>query len=124
MPELPDITLYIEALEQRVRGARLESVRISHPFLLRTFEPPLGALNGRKVIAFRRVGKRIAFGFEGDYWLVLHLMIAGRLHWLEGGAKPRGRTLAILEFANGRIAFTEAGTKRRASHHKRVRAGT
>ena len=82
MPELPDITVYIEALEQRLLGARLESTRIAHPFLLRTFDPPISALYGRKVVAFRRVGKRIAIGFEGDHWLVLHLMIAGRLHWV------------------------------------------
>ncbi len=116
MPELPDITLYIEALEQRVRGARLESVRISHPFLLRTFEPPLSELNGRKVVAFRRVGKRIAFGFEGDYWLVLHLMIAGRLHWFPAGTKRSARAaLAVFTFETGILTLTEAGTKRRAS---------
>jgi formamidopyrimidine-DNA glycosylase len=116
VPELPDITLYIEALEQRVRGARLESVRISHPFLLRTFEPPLSALNGRKVVAFRRVGKRIAFGFEGDYWLVLHLMIAGRLHWFPAGTKRSARAaLAVFTFETGTLTLTEAGTKRRAS---------
>ena len=116
MPELPDITLYIEALEQRVLGARLESVRISHPFLLRTFDPPLSALNGRKVVAFRRLGKRIAFGFEGDHWLVLHLMIAGRLHWFPTGTKRSARAaLAVFEFETGTLTLTEAGTKRRAS---------
>jgi formamidopyrimidine-DNA glycosylase len=116
VPELPDITVYIEALEQRVRGARLESVRISHPFLLRTFEPPLSALNGRRVESLRRVGKRIAFGFEGDYWLVLHLMIAGRLHWLPAGAKRGARAaLAVFTFETGTLTLTEAGTKRRAS---------
>lgn len=116
MPELPDITLYIEALVQRVCGARLESVRISHPFLLRTFEPPLSELNGRKVVAFRRVGKRIAFGFEGDYWLVLHLMIAGRLHWFPAGTKRSARAaLAVFTFETGILTLTEAGTKRRAS---------
>jgi formamidopyrimidine-DNA glycosylase len=116
VPELPDITLYIEALEQRVRGARLEAIRISHPFLLRTFEPPLSALHGRKVVAFRRVGKRIAFGFEGDYWLVLHLMIAGRLHWFPAGAKRSARAaLAVFTFETGTLTLTEAGTKRRAS---------
>jgi len=116
VPELPDITLYIEALVQRVCGARLESVRISHPFLLRTFEPPLSELNGRKVVAFRRVGKRIAFGFEGDYWLVLHLMIAGRLHWFPAGTKRSARAaLAVFTFETGILTLTEAGTKRRAS---------
>jgi formamidopyrimidine-DNA glycosylase len=116
VPELPDITLYIEALEQRVLGARLESVRISHPFLLRTFDPPLSALNGRKVVAFRRLGKRIAFGFEGDHWLVLHLMIAGRLHWFPAGTKRSARAaLAVFDFETGTLTLTEAGTKRRAS---------
>jgi formamidopyrimidine-DNA glycosylase len=116
VPELPDITLYIEALEQRVMGARLESVRISHPFLLRTFDPPLSALNDRKVVAFRRLGKRIAFGFEGDHWLVLHLMIAGRLHWFPAGTKRSARAaLAVFEFETGTLTLTEAGTKRRAS---------
>lgn len=116
MPELPDITLYIEALEQRVRGARLETVRISHPFLLRTFEPPLSALHGRKVESFRRVGKRIAFGFEGDFWLVLHLMIAGRLHWFPAGTKRGARAaLAIFTFETGTLTLTEAGSRRRAS---------
>jgi formamidopyrimidine-DNA glycosylase len=116
VPELPDITVYIEALEERVRGARLESVRISHPFLLRTFEPPLSALNGRRVESLRRVGKRIAFGFDGDYWLVLHLMIAGRLHWFPAGAKRGARAaLAVFAFETGTLTLTEAGTKRRAS---------
>src|SRR5215471_8928117 len=91
MPELPDITVYLEALEQRVRGSRLVATRIAHPFLLRTFDPPLSALHGRKVEALRRVGKRIAFGFEGDLWLVLHLMIAGRLHWFDAGSNVKGR---------------------------------
>lgn len=116
MPELPDITVYIEALEKRVLGARLESVRISHPFLLRTFDPPLSALDGRKVVAFRRLGKRIAFGFEGDHWLVLHLMIAGRLHWFPAGTKRSARAaLAVFTFETGTLTLTEAGTKRRAS---------
>jgi formamidopyrimidine-DNA glycosylase len=118
MPELPDITVYLEALEQRVRGSRLVSTRIAHPFLLRTFEPPLSALHGRKVEALRRVGKRIAFGFEGDHWLVLHLMIAGRLHWFDAGTKVRGRApLAAFTFESGTLTLTEAGTKRRASLH-------
>lgn len=116
MPELPDITVYIEALEQRLRGARLESTRISHPFLLRTFDPPISALYGRRVVGFRRLGKRIAIGFEGDHWLVLHLMIAGRLHWLTPTAAKKGRTaLASFVFDTGTLTLTEAGTKRRAS---------
>jgi formamidopyrimidine-DNA glycosylase len=116
MPELPDITVYIEALERRLLGARLESTRIAHPFLLRTFDPPISALYGRKVVAFRRVGKRIAVGFEGDQWLVLHLMIAGRLHWIPPAAAKKGRAaLAYFVFDSGTLTLTEAGTKRRAS---------
>lgn len=115
MPELPDITVYLEALESRLRGARLESTRITHPFLLRTFDPPISALYGRRVVAFRRVGKRIAIGFEGDHWLVLHLMIAGRLHWLPTAAKKGRAALAYFVFDSGTLTLTEAGTKRRAS---------
>ena len=116
MPELPDITVYIEALERRLLGARLESTRLTHPFLLRTFDPPIAALYGRKVVAFRRVGKRIAIGFEDDHWLVLHLMIAGRLHWLTPAAAKKGRSaLAYFVFDSGTLTLTEAGTKRRAS---------
>jgi len=118
MPELPDITVYIEALERRLLGARLESTRIVHPFLLRTFDPPITALYGRRVVAFRRLGKRIAIGFEGDHWLVLHLMIAGRLHWQarSGAAAKKGRAaLAAFVFDTGTLTLTEAGTKRRAS---------
>jgi len=117
MPELPDITVYIEALEQRLLGTCLLATRISHPFLLRTVDPPLSVLAGRKVVALRRVGKRIAFGFEGDYWLVLHLMIAGRLHWFAAATKPKGRPLAALVFDGGTLTLTEAGTKRRAALH-------
>lgn len=116
MPELPDITVYIEALERRLLGARLESTRITHPFLLRTFDPPISALYGRKVVGFRRVGKRIAIGFEGDHWLVVHLMIAGRLHWVTPAAAKKGRSaLAYFVFDSGTLTLTEAGTKRRAS---------
>lgn len=116
MPEFPDITVYIEALEQRVLGAELTSVRISHPFLLRTFEPPISTLIGRRVARFRRLGKRIAIGFDGDHWLVLHLMIAGRLHWFPAGAKRSARAaLAAFTFGTGTLTLTEAGTKRRAS---------
>jgi formamidopyrimidine-DNA glycosylase len=118
VPELPDITLYIEALEQRVRGVRLESARLGHPFLLRTVEPPLSALCGRKVVALRRVGKRVALGFEGDLWLVLHLMVAGRLHWFPAGKKAgRRAALASFTFETGTLTLTEAGTKRRAALH-------
>ena len=118
MPELPDITVYLEALTQRVLGARLETVRLTHPFLLRTVDPPLSALHGRKVVELRRVGKRIAFGFEADLWLVLHLMIAGRLHWFAAGAKKSGRAaLAAFVFDTGTLTLTEAGTRRRASMH-------
>ena len=116
MPELPDITVYIEALEARAVGRRLERVRLASPFLLRTFEPPLGAALGRRVVGLRRIGKRIAFELEGELWLVLHLMIAGRLHWQEPGAKAR-RGLAAFEFENGSLVLTEAGTKKRASLH-------
>jgi formamidopyrimidine-DNA glycosylase len=116
MPELPDITVYIEALERRLLGARLESTRITHPFLLRTFDPPMSSLYGRKVVTFRRVGKRIAIGFEGDHWLVVHLMIAGRLHWITPAAAKKGRpALAHFVFDSGTLTLTEAGTKRRAS---------
>jgi formamidopyrimidine-DNA glycosylase len=116
MPELPDITVYVEALRQRILGAKLESTRITHPFLLRTFEPPLTALQGRRVVELRRVGKRVAVGFEGDQWLVLHLMIAGRLHWYPTGASKTGRAaLAYFVFDTGTLTLTEAGTKRRAS---------
>lgn len=116
MPELPDITVYIEALERRLMGARLESTRIAHPFLLRSFDPPIAALYGRRVVALRRLGKRIAIGFEADHWLVLHLMIAGRLHWIEPSAAKKGRAaLAYFVFDTGTLTLTEAGSKRRAS---------
>jgi formamidopyrimidine-DNA glycosylase len=116
VPELPDITVYVEALQQRILGATLESTRITHPFLLRTFEPPLASLQGRRAVELRRVGKRVAVGFEGDQWLVLHLMIAGRLHWFPTGARKTGRAaLAYFVFDTGTLTLTEAGTKRRAS---------
>lgn len=115
MPELPDVSVYIEALEQRIQGARLESTRITHPFLLRTFEPPITALHGRRVESVLRVGKRIAIGFEGDDWLVLHLMIAGRLHWFAPGVRTGRTALASFLFDTGTLTLTEAGTKRRAS---------
>jgi formamidopyrimidine-DNA glycosylase len=116
VPELPDISVYIEALDARVHGARLESVRLTHPFLLRTFDPPIGELNGLRVERVRRVGKRIAFQFENGYWLVIHLMIAGRLHWFPiGGKKSARAVLAAFVFDTGTLTLTEAGSKRRAS---------
>jgi formamidopyrimidine-DNA glycosylase len=118
VPELPDISAYITALEPRIVGQRLERVRISGPFLLRTVEPRLADVEGKVVRELRRVGKRIAIGMENDLWLVLHLMIAGRLHWRPREAKLGGRqNLAAFEFANGSLVLTEAGSKRRASLH-------
>jgi formamidopyrimidine-DNA glycosylase len=118
MPELPDITVYIEALERRVLGKKLERIRLENLFLLRTAVPPISGLEGKRVTALRRLGKRIVFGFEADRWLVLHLMIAGRLQWADGTAKPGGRNvLAAFLFENGTLTLTEAGTKRRASLH-------
>ena len=118
MPELPDVTVYIEALEARVRGKRLQRVRLLNPFILRTAVPPISQAEGKRVSEIRRVGKRIVLVLEGPLYLVLHLMIAGRLRWLQEKEKPPGRiTLALLEFENGTLAFTEAGTKRRASLH-------
>jgi len=122
MPELPDIRVYIEALEKRILGQRLEHVRIVSPFLLRTAEPPAASAEGKKVVALRRLGKRICIGVEGEIWLVLHLMIAGRLHWCERASgksvKLSGRqNLAAFEFSNGTLVWTEAGTQKRASLH-------
>ncbi len=118
MPELPDITVYIEALERRVVGRTLEHVRVSSPFLLRTIDPPLQAAEGKRVQRLRRIGKRIAIGLEQDIWLVLHLMIAGRLHWAKPGVKlARKGSLAAFDFADGSLLLTEAGSKRRASLH-------
>ena len=138
MPELPDVTVYIEALERRIAGERLERVRLNSPFLLRTVAPPLDSVQGAKVRQLRRVGKRIAIGFEPDLWLVLHLMIAGRLHWQAAtgaSATSAGRAgkrapatslgksslgkqvLAAFDFTAGRLTLTEAGSKKRASLH-------
>jgi formamidopyrimidine-DNA glycosylase len=117
MPELPDITVYIEALEARLIGARVEHILLKNPFLLRTAEPPLSSCEGRRVVALRRLGKRIAIGLEGDLWLVLHLMIAGRLHWYEKGAARIRAPLLQIEFDRGILTLTEAGKKRRASLH-------
>jgi formamidopyrimidine-DNA glycosylase len=116
MPELPDISAYIAALEARILGQPLEHVRIASVFLLRTVNPPLASVEGHKVESLRRIGKRIAIGIEGDLWLVLHLMIAGRLHWKPPQAKLAGRNgLLALDFPNGTLVLTEAGSKRRAS---------
>jgi formamidopyrimidine-DNA glycosylase len=118
MPELPDIAAYISALEPRIVGQPLERVRLASMFLLRTAEPPLASAEGRVVRELRRIGKRIAIGFDGELWLVLHLMIAGRLHWRPAGAKLAGRNqLAAFDFPHGTLVLTEAGTKRRASLH-------
>jgi formamidopyrimidine-DNA glycosylase len=118
MPELPDIVVYIEALERRILGRVLEQVLIAGPFLLRTAKPPMEETHGRKVTGLRRVGKRIAIGLDNDLWLVFHLMIAGRLHWVERRIKPDGRrVLAALNFDCGTLTLTEAGTQKRASLH-------
>jgi formamidopyrimidine-DNA glycosylase len=118
MPELPDITAYIHALEPRVVGKQLLGVRLLSAFLLRTVEPPIASVEGHTVSELRRVGKRIAFGFDSGKWMVLHLMIAGRLHWRGVGAKLAGRNaLAAFDFPDGSLVLTEAGSKRRASLH-------
>src|SRR5579863_3745646 len=118
MPELPDVAAYIAALEPRIVGEALLRVRIASVSLLRTSAPPVSALEGRKVREVRRIGKRIAIGFDGDLWLVLHLMIAGRLHWRPRDAKLGGRrNLAAFDFPNGSLVLTEAATKQRASLH-------
>jgi formamidopyrimidine-DNA glycosylase len=118
MPELPDIAAYISALEPRIVGEPLEHVRLASPFLLRTVNPSVAAIEGRKVRELRRIGKRIAIGLEDDFWLVLHLMIAGRLHWRAAAAKLGGRNqLASFDFLQGSLVLTEAGAKRRASLH-------
>ncbi len=118
MPELPDIVVYIEALEKRILGRVLRRALISAPHLLRTAVPPIASVEGKKVVRLRRMGKRICIGFEGDLWLVLHLMIAGRLHWTDAGKKvSKARTSAFFEFDNGVLSWTEAGTQKRASLH-------
>ncbi|HTC33040.1 MAG TPA: DNA-formamidopyrimidine glycosylase family protein [Bryobacteraceae bacterium] len=118
MPELPDIVVYIEALEKRILGQLLDDLRLVSPFLLRTADPPLASVKGKRVRELRRIGKRIAIGLEDDLWLVLHLMIAGRLHWHKRGAKvSRPRGLAAFDFPNGTLLWTEAGSQKRASLH-------
>jgi formamidopyrimidine-DNA glycosylase len=118
VPELPDIVVYIEALQKRILGQVLEKIRVVSPFLLRTADPPLVRAEGKRVHELRRIGKRIAIGFDDDLWLVLHLMIAGRLHWQKRGAKvSRPRGLAAFDFSNGTLVWTEAGSQKRASLH-------
>jgi formamidopyrimidine-DNA glycosylase len=118
VPELPDVVVYIEHLERRLAGQTLERVRLLDPFVLRSVNPPIASAEGKKVLGLRRLGKRIVIALEGALFLVLHLMIAGRLRWLEKGAKPPGRiSLAAFEFKDGTLVLTEAGTKRRASLH-------
>jgi formamidopyrimidine-DNA glycosylase len=118
MPELPDVTLYIEALERRIQDRPLQRVRLASPFLLRTVDPPLAAVDGRHIRRLRRLGKRIALGLDDDLWLVLHLMINGRPHWREAGAKLAGRhALAAFDFPHGSLTLTEFGPKKQASLH-------
>jgi formamidopyrimidine-DNA glycosylase len=118
VPELPDITAYIRALEARIVGQPIQKVRLASPFLLRTVKPPVTDVEGRTVRELRRIGKRIAIGVDGDLWLVLHLMVAGRLHWRSAGANLSGRqNLAAFDFPNGSLVLTEAGHKHRASLH-------
>jgi len=117
MPEFPDIMVYIEALEQRIMGETLQRVQLGSPFLLRTARPPIKSVEGRKVVKLRRLGKRICIGLEKDLWLVLHLMIAGRLHWHERTVKASRIRLAVFDFPSGTLSLTEAGTQRRASLH-------
>jgi len=118
VPELPDIVVYMEALERRIVGRVLERVLVAGPFLLRTARPPVDSVQGRRVAGLRRIGKRIAIGFDNEVWLVLHLMIAGRLHWKAGRVMPDGRRVsAAFHFDNGTLTLTEAGTQKRASLH-------
>src|SRR6187401_1763342 len=117
MPELPDVSVYLERLTAKVVGHRLERIRIGHPFLLRSVTPPIGAVEGQRVVAVERLGKRIVFAFEGEFFVVVHLMIAGRLRWLAPGKKTAPNALAFFEFDVGTLALTEAGKQRRASLH-------
>ena len=118
MPELPDVTVYIEALERRIVGQTLQRVRLANPFVLRTVEPSIADVSGKEVVAVRRAGKRIVIVLEGELFIIIHLMIAGRLRWLASSAKIPGKLgLAAFDFANGTLLLTEAGSKRRASIH-------
>src|SRR5690348_11152109 len=115
MPELPDVTIYVEALERVALGRPLEQVRIGSPFVLRSVDPPIGEAAGRRLTEVRRLGKRVVLALEPDLFLVMHLMIAGRLRWRpRGAAVPRGRGLAALDFPSGTVLFTEEGKKHRA----------
>ena len=119
MPELPDVVVYIEHLRNRLAGRTLTRLRVLNPFVLRSVTPPIASAEGKKVLGLRRIGKRIVVELEGRLFLVLHLMIAGRLRWLASGAKPPGRiSLAAFEFQDDTLVLTEAGTKRRASIHR------
>src|SRR5438876_9583977 len=118
MPELPDIVVYIEALEKRILGHRLQRIQIASPFLVRTAAPPTSDAEGKKVVKLRRLGKRICIGLEDDLWLVLHLMIAGRLHWQDGRkCSATGTRVAVFQFSNGNLILTEAGSRKRTSLH-------
>jgi formamidopyrimidine-DNA glycosylase len=118
MPELPDITVYVESLESRIKGKRLEKIRLGNPFILRTFDPPLSSTAGKTVQEVRRMGKRIVLELEGDLFIVIHLMISGRLHWKKPSAKLQGRVgHAAFDFTDGTLTLTEASTKKRASIH-------
>ena len=118
MPELPDVVVYLEALERRILGRRLERLRLASPFVLRTVDPPVSALAGHRVLSLRRMGKRLVWGLEDDFFIVIHLMIAGRLRWGVAGAKAPGKIgLAAFDFDDGTLLLTEAGSKRRASLH-------
>jgi formamidopyrimidine-DNA glycosylase len=118
LPEYPDITVYIEHLAELVQGCRLEQVRLANPFFLRTFDPPIRSIENRKIVGVERMGKRIVFRFEGDLFLLLHLMVGGRLHWRRKGSKiPAKKGLAAFDFPNGTLQVTEAGSQKRASLH-------
>ncbi len=117
MPEYPDIVVYIEALERRILGQTLNRVSIASPFLLRSADPPIKSVEGRQILEFKRLGKRICIGIENEFWLILHLMIAGRLHWHDRPVKPSKVRLATFDFDNGTLSLTEAGSQRRASLH-------
>jgi formamidopyrimidine-DNA glycosylase len=118
MPELPDVTVYVEALRARITGARLEGVRLAQPFVLRSVDPPIAEVTGRAVAGVRRLGKRIVIALQGERFVVIHLMIAGRLHWKPAGARPPARIgVAALDFSTGTLVMTEAGTKKRAAIH-------
>jgi formamidopyrimidine-DNA glycosylase len=118
MPELPDIVVYLESLDHRIRGHTLERIRLASPFLLRSVTPPISEAHGKRVLGLRRLGKRIVFCLEGDFFLILHLMIAGRLHWKPTAAKLAAKVgLAAFDFADGTLTLTEAGSKKRASLH-------